>query len=121
MKYKNSAAFVNINICFMMKSDKLKILNTLVGHRFLASASRDRLIHVFDVDQDYAFQQTLDDHSSSITAVRFVQNNKQLQMISCGADKSIIFRTAQFVSTKLFITNTVLGFFNTVKLLSYLL
>ncbi|GAB6031726.1 hypothetical protein CHUAL_009471 [Chamberlinius hualienensis] len=66
------------------------------GHRLLASASRDRLIHVFDVDQEYAFQQTLDDHSSSITAVRFVQSNNQTQMISCGADKSIIFRTAQF-------------------------
>ncbi|XP_076314517.1 mitogen-activated protein kinase-binding protein 1-like isoform X4 [Tachypleus tridentatus] len=66
------------------------------GRRYLASASRDRLIHVFDVNQDYSFQQTLDDHSSSITAVRFVQNTSQLQMISCGADKSIIFRRAQF-------------------------
>ncbi|XP_067138205.1 mitogen-activated protein kinase-binding protein 1-like isoform X2 [Centruroides vittatus] len=64
--------------------------------RYLASASRDRLIHVFDVNQDYGFQQTLDDHSSSITAVRFVQNHSQLQMISCAADKSIIFRRAQF-------------------------
>lgn len=65
-------------------------------YRYLASASRDRLIHVFDVNQDYGFQQTLDDHSSSITAVRFVQNHNQLQMISCAADKSIIFRRAQF-------------------------
>ncbi|XP_042907111.1 mitogen-activated protein kinase-binding protein 1 isoform X2 [Parasteatoda tepidariorum] len=64
--------------------------------RYLASASRDRLIHVFDVKQDYAFQQTLDDHSSSITAVRFVQNEDTLQMISCGADKSIIFRKATY-------------------------
>ncbi|GFT22246.1 mitogen-activated protein kinase-binding protein 1 [Nephila pilipes] len=64
--------------------------------RYLASASRDRLIHVFDVKQDHSFQQTLDDHSSSITAVRFVQNEGSLQMISCGADKSIIFRKATF-------------------------
>ncbi|KAH8027684.1 hypothetical protein HPB51_007234 [Rhipicephalus microplus] len=38
--------------------------------RLLASGSRDRFVHLFDVEQEYAFQQTLDDHSSSITAVR---------------------------------------------------
>nr|XP_012154224.1 PREDICTED: mitogen-activated protein kinase-binding protein 1 isoform X2 [Megachile rotundata] len=67
-------------------------------HRLLASASRDRLIHVFSVDQGYNFLQTLDDHSSSITAVRFFnQSNQsnQIQMVSCGADKSIIFRQLQ--------------------------
>ncbi|EEC11682.1 WD-repeat protein, putative [Ixodes scapularis] len=59
-------------------------------------ACRDRFVHVFDVEREYQFQQTLDDHSSSITAVRFVQGpGSQLQMISCGADKSIIFRKAQ--------------------------
>ncbi|XP_076642393.1 WD repeat domain 62 isoform X3 [Halictus rubicundus] len=66
--------------------------------RLLASASRDRLIHVFNVDQGYNFSQTLDDHSSSITAVRFFnQSNQsnQIQMVSCGADKSIIFRQLQ--------------------------
>ncbi|XP_078051188.1 WD repeat domain 62 isoform X2 [Augochlora pura] len=66
--------------------------------RLLASASRDRLIHVFSVDQGYNFSQTLDDHSSSITAVRFFnQSNQsnQIQMVSCGADKSIIFRQLQ--------------------------
>ena len=49
----------------------------------LASASRDRLIHVFNVSRDYNFITTLDDHSSSITAVRFLdrttQNNQALQ------------------------------------------
>ncbi|XP_064484306.1 mitogen-activated protein kinase-binding protein 1-like isoform X3 [Ornithodoros turicata] len=68
------------------------------GVRLLASGSRDRFVHVFDVDRDYSFQQTLDDHSSSITAVRFVQGPADsLQMISCGADKSIIFRRAHGV------------------------
>ena len=58
----------------------------------LASASRDRLIHVFDVDQDYRFLQTLDDHSSAITCVRFYRGQDRLQMVSCSADRSIIFR-----------------------------
>ncbi|KAG8253575.1 mitogen-activated protein kinase binding protein 1 [Homalodisca vitripennis] len=68
--------------------------NTNDSHsKYLTSASRDRLIHVFSVDEGYKLVQTLDDHSSSITAVRFLNYNNQLQMISCGADKSIIFRT----------------------------
>lgn len=71
---------------------------SVTGDRLLASASRDRLIHVFDVDEGYAFQQTLDDHSSSITAVRFTQAQNELKMFSCSADKSIIFRTAHYVS-----------------------
>ena len=65
------------------------------GVRLLASASRDRLIHVFDMDQQYSLVQTLDDHSSAITAVHFAEQDGQLHMLSCGADKSILFRTAQ--------------------------
>jgi len=61
---------------------------------YLASASRDRLIHLFNAGRNYSFLSTLDDHSSSITAVRFLpsQGTEGLQMVSCGADKSIIFR-----------------------------
>ncbi|XP_074041740.1 WD repeat domain 62 isoform X2 [Leptinotarsa decemlineata] len=59
----------------------------------MASASRDRLIHVFDMKERYEFLQTLDDHSSSITAVRFLNHGGNTQMVSCGADKSLIFRT----------------------------
>ena len=64
----------------------------------LASASRDRLIHLFDVSREYSFLQTLDDHSSSITAIRFLKMpprpgvENSVQIASCGADKSIIFR-----------------------------
>lgn len=43
----------------------------LPGLKLLATASRDRLIHVLDAGNDYGLVQTLDDHSSSITAVRF--------------------------------------------------
>uniref|UniRef100_A0A4W5JQJ7 Mitogen-activated protein kinase binding protein 1 n=1 Tax=Hucho hucho TaxID=62062 RepID=A0A4W5JQJ7_9TELE len=59
------------------------------GLKLLATASRDRLIHILDAEKDYGLVQTLDEHSSSITAVRFAG-----EMISCGADKSIYFRTA---------------------------
>ncbi|XP_069494903.1 mitogen-activated protein kinase-binding protein 1 isoform X2 [Ambystoma mexicanum] len=65
------------------------------GLNLLASASRDRLIHVLDAGKDYSLQQTLDEHSSSITAVKFADNDGKVRLISCGADKSIYFRTAQ--------------------------
>ncbi|XP_035170208.1 WD repeat-containing protein 62-like, partial [Oxyura jamaicensis] len=63
------------------------------GVALLASASRDRLIHVLNVDRGYRLEQTLDDHSSAITAVKFAGSGG-VQLISCGADKSIYFRTA---------------------------
>ncbi|KAG9510263.1 Mitogen-activated protein kinase-binding protein 1 [Fragariocoptes setiger] len=72
------------------------------GYSYLASSSRDKLIHIFDVARNYAFVQTIDDHTSSITAVKFVkilhQNSQEsidnLKLISCGADCNIIFRRA---------------------------
>lgn len=57
----------------------------------LATASRDRLIHIFDVKRSFRLIQTLEDHSSSITAVRFCENGSKL--ISSAADKSVIFRS----------------------------
>ncbi|XP_037957302.1 mitogen-activated protein kinase-binding protein 1 isoform X2 [Teleopsis dalmanni] len=73
----------------------LEYSNDKIERKLLASASRDRLIHVFDVSQDYLLLQTLDDHSSSITSIKFVGAGLSFQMISCGADKSIMFRTFQ--------------------------
>ncbi|KAG0344914.1 mitogen-activated protein kinase binding protein 1 [Podila humilis] len=56
----------------------------------VATAGRDRLLHVFDVHNNYSLLQTLDDHSSSITCIKFTPDGSR--MMSCGADKSIIFR-----------------------------
>ncbi|KAH8263217.1 hypothetical protein KR044_006206 [Drosophila immigrans] len=73
----------------------LEYSNEKIERKLLASASRDRLIHVFDVSQNYLLLQTLDDHSSSITSIKFVGAGLNFQMISCGADKSIMFRSFQ--------------------------
>ncbi|KAI8057333.1 hypothetical protein BDF22DRAFT_740869 [Syncephalis plumigaleata] len=51
----------------------------------LASAGRDRLVHIFDVRREFRLLQTLDEHSSSITAVKFSDRGRRI--ISCGADK----------------------------------
>uniref|UniRef100_A0A3B3US24 WD repeat domain 62 n=1 Tax=Poecilia latipinna TaxID=48699 RepID=A0A3B3US24_9TELE len=64
------------------------------GVKLLASASRDRLIHVFNQEKNYNLQQTLNDHSASITAVKFTGEGG-VQLVSCGADKSIYVQTAE--------------------------
>ena len=39
---------------------------------YLVSASRDRLMHVFDIRRDYELVQTISDHSAIVTSVKFV-------------------------------------------------
>jgi WD40 repeat protein len=56
----------------------------------LASAGRDRLIHIYDASEgSYKHLTTLDHHSSSVTAVKFTSDGKRL--LSCGGDKTIVF------------------------------
>ena len=63
------------------------------GKSFLASGSRDRLIHIFDVDADYKPVLTIDDHNSSIADLAFVRSEGVDRLISCAADRSIVFRS----------------------------
>ncbi|XP_033096520.1 mitogen-activated protein kinase-binding protein 1-like isoform X2 [Anneissia japonica] len=72
----------------------LSYSNAESGHSLLASASRDRLVHVFNLEDDYSLVETIDDHSSSITAVSFADVNGQLELISSGADKALMCRKA---------------------------
>ena len=53
---------------------------------------------MFDVEQEYGLLQTLDDHSAAIQSVRFTDANNKLRMLSCGSDKSLLFRNAALVS-----------------------
>ncbi|XP_067364332.1 WD repeat-containing protein 62 isoform X1 [Channa argus] len=73
----------------------LEFSPTSTGVKLLASASRDRLIHVFNLEKNYNLEQTLNDHSASITAVKFTGESPEVRMVSCGADKSIYFQTAE--------------------------
>ncbi|XP_068151902.1 uncharacterized protein Wdr62 isoform X2 [Drosophila tropicalis] len=93
-------SLVNLKLLTTIEAHESEVLcleysNDKIERNLLASASRDRLIHVFDVAQDYLLLQTLDDHSSSITSIKFVGAGLNFQMISCGADKSIMFRSFQ--------------------------
>jgi WD40 repeat protein len=71
----------------------LDFSHSVPGHYYLASSSRDRLIHVFKAHDAYELLQTIDDHSGAITAVQFTAQQNQLHLMSCGADKSVMFRT----------------------------
>ena len=71
MRCGRKARRFHINLAFDIKCKSVHVL--LLRFSLLASASRDRLIHVFNMSRDYSFLTTLDDHSSSITAVRFLQ------------------------------------------------
>jgi WD40 repeat protein len=58
----------------------------------VASAGRDRLVHVFQITgNSLVLLNTIDDHFSSVTAVKFCGGGKVLA--SCATDKSIIFRS----------------------------
>ncbi|EFJ35066.1 hypothetical protein SELMODRAFT_404876 [Selaginella moellendorffii] len=56
----------------------------------LASGGRDRLVHMYDVNRNFEVIETLDDHSASITGVKFACGGTRL--LSCSADKSVVFR-----------------------------
>ncbi|XP_065833168.1 mitogen-activated protein kinase-binding protein 1-like isoform X2 [Oscarella lobularis] len=62
------------------------------GFRYLASAGRDRLIHVFDVDDRYELVQTIADHSGAVTAIQFSFYENDLYLLSSGTDKSLLFQ-----------------------------
>jgi mitogen-activated protein kinase binding protein 1 len=65
------------------------------GKVLLASGSRDRLLHVFDAEFNYKPLVTIDDHNSSIADLAFIRMDGVDRLISCGADRSLVFRTIQ--------------------------
>ncbi|TSN57726.1 Mitogen-activated protein kinase-binding protein 1 [Bagarius yarrelli] len=71
------------------------------GVHLLASAGRDRLVHLFNMDESYSLVQTVYDHSASVTAIKFSGVGTKVSMVSCGADKSIYFLSAEKTSQNL--------------------
>ena len=60
----------------------------------MASGSRDRLMHIYDPNKSFELVSTLEEHTSSITALAFALDPSEggVKLISCGGDKSMIFR-----------------------------
>lgn len=61
----------------------------------LATGSRDRLIHIFNADEDFKPVTTIDDHSSSISDICITRIDNIDRLISCGSDRALIFRSIQ--------------------------
>ena len=74
---------------------------SLTKKYWLASGSRDRLTQIYEYSPSdgpsYTPVCVLDDHSSTINALRFAEERstkgqKRLKLVSCGADKQIVWR-----------------------------
>ncbi|GMT11041.1 hypothetical protein PFISCL1PPCAC_2338 [Pristionchus fissidentatus] len=56
----------------------------------LACGGRDRLVHLFRPDAHYQHVVTLEDHTSAVVAIKFVNSADGFMMYTCAADKMII-------------------------------
>lgn len=61
----------------------------------LASASRDRLIHIFNPEKNYSLEQTLNDHSASITAVKFTGEHVRIQLCTNTVEIKVKYKYQQ--------------------------
>ena len=63
----------------------------------LASASRDRLVHVYDTSSVDSCRliHTLDDHSAAVTCLSLQTFASKAKLITAAADKSLIFRNVE--------------------------
>ncbi|KXZ55391.1 hypothetical protein GPECTOR_3g517 [Gonium pectorale] len=68
------------------------------GACYLASGSRDALVHVYDMSRGYELVGTCDAHGGPVTAVRFSSSGGRMALLSCSADKSVVFRRVQMDS-----------------------
>ncbi|CAA7392022.1 unnamed protein product [Spirodela intermedia] len=63
----------------------------------LVTGSKDRMIHVYDVQRNFDLVETLDDHSAPVTSV--ILTSDDCKLISCGADRCIYFRDVLMTDT----------------------
>lgn len=71
----------------------------------LATGSRDRLIHIYNGGDDFKLLTTLEDHNSSISALQFAYHKAKnnILLMSCGVDKTLIFREYKAKEAKPFL------------------
>ncbi|CAK7333525.1 unnamed protein product [Dovyalis caffra] len=63
---------------------------TLDSNYFLASAGRDRIIHLYDAKRNFDLIGSIDDHSAAVTSVKLTVHGHKI--LSCSADRSLVFR-----------------------------
>ncbi|KAF8397340.1 hypothetical protein HHK36_016253 [Tetracentron sinense] len=79
-----------LSLSFSLPSKKNVISGQVAeNHYFLASGGRDRIIHLYDVKRGFSLIESVDDHSAAVTSVKFCNGFK---ILSCSADRSLVFR-----------------------------
>ena len=65
----------------------------------LASCARDRLVHIYDASLEpdgslgtYRLEETIDDHDAAVTGARIAGLGSDATLVTCGADRKVIFR-----------------------------
>ncbi|KAM7258973.1 hypothetical protein ACFE04_014714 [Oxalis oulophora] len=80
-----------LSLSFSLSTTKDNISKDVTDNNyFLASSSRDRTIHIYDVKRNFDLVASIDDHSAAVTSVKVVGNG--CKILSCSADRSLVFR-----------------------------
>ncbi|XP_010553083.1 PREDICTED: mitogen-activated protein kinase-binding protein 1 isoform X2 [Tarenaya hassleriana] len=66
--------------------DSGKALNS---RYLLASGGKDRAIHIYDVKRNFDLIESIHEHQSAVTSVKFASDG--CKIITCGADRSFVF------------------------------
>tara|TARA_B110000285_G_scaffold121321_1_gene137174 strand:+ start:97 stop:468 length:372 start_codon:yes stop_codon:yes gene_type:complete len=94
-----------LSLDFARQSNQSSLAGSQAGDEdagyLLVSGSRDRLIQIYDCRNDYEPVQIIEQHQSTVTSVRFMEEPvvdkdkpvSQLSLLSGGADKQLLKHT----------------------------
>ncbi|XP_022151493.1 mitogen-activated protein kinase-binding protein 1 isoform X2 [Momordica charantia] len=86
----HDAEVLSLSFSSSSRNDAISKEVVTQSHYYLASASRDRIIHLYDVERNFDLTDSIADHSAAVTSVKISNNGRKI--ISCSADRSLIFR-----------------------------
>ncbi|KAM7531959.1 hypothetical protein LguiB_035369 [Lonicera macranthoides] len=79
-----------LSLSFSSPVKKSAFLEQVIeSHYFLASGGKDRKIHLYDVERNFALIGTVEDHSAPVISVKLSANG--CKILSCRADASLVF------------------------------
>ncbi|XP_038883897.1 mitogen-activated protein kinase-binding protein 1 isoform X1 [Benincasa hispida] len=85
----HDAEVLSLSFSLLSRNDAIS-KEVIQSYYYLASASRDRIIHLYNVERNFDLTDTIVDHSAAVTSVKISCNGHKI--ISCSADRSLIFR-----------------------------
>ncbi|KAG6595378.1 Mitogen-activated protein kinase-binding protein 1, partial [Cucurbita argyrosperma subsp. sororia] len=85
----HDAEVLSLSFSSLSRNDDIS-KEVMQSHYYLASSSRDRIIHLYNVERNFDLSDSIVDHSAAVTSVKISCNGHKI--ISCSADRSLIFR-----------------------------